>query len=189
MTTSVIAVQRESLLACGLFSQDRINAEDHDQWMRLGTVGDFVVIKQPILAAYRRHEISEVGNLSQTIRGISHLIDQEQGGRYPGGDARRYERLALLSRHVRPVTFAALREGRIEEGWNLFRRTLGWSVRLGRWQYLAAFPLRLLVALLRRPAELKRHRSLRATSLRIRDSATVDRGLKELSIVLRIGVP
>jgi glycosyltransferase involved in cell wall biosynthesis len=142
LTTCSIAVERSSLLSCGLFAPDRINAEDHDQWMRLGMLSDFVLIGQPVAFAYRRAAGSAVANLDHTIRGMHYLIDQESAGRYPGGAARRRERLTLLSRHVRPVTFAALRAGRPEDAWALFRRTLKWSIRLGRIRYLLAFPVR-----------------------------------------------
>ena len=72
---------------------------------------------------------------------MSYLVAQERSGRYPGGAARAHERRRIIARHVRPITFACVRERRSGDGFRLYAATFSWNLRAGPWSYLAAFPL------------------------------------------------
>lgn len=145
-----VAVRRDVLADVGGFTDNSINAEDSDLWLKLGTAKGFVYFSAPPVYAYRRHAGSAVSDGQKTLEGIEYLIAQEKAGRYPGGAARRAERLELLTRHVRPVSLSCLERGEWRPAWRLYRATLGWHARLGRVRYVAAFPLLACRAALRR---------------------------------------
>src|SRR6266404_3875158 len=93
--TSVI--QREQFLKVGGITEKRINAEDHDLVMRLGTTRGFVQVQSPYTLAYRRQKGGETNSFANTYSGIAHLIRQEEQGNYPGGAARLRERWEILT--------------------------------------------------------------------------------------------
>jgi glycosyltransferase involved in cell wall biosynthesis len=133
--------RREQLLQTGGFTEKRINAEDHDLIMRLGSAPGFVQVQSPYTLAYRRHETSETSNFAKTYLGIVHLLEQEKRGNYPGGVARSRERHEILTLHVRPVALAALKNRLPPEAWRLYRKTLNWHIQQGRWKFLLGFLL------------------------------------------------
>jgi len=138
---SGLVVHRETALGVGGFT-DRIRiCEDADFWLRLGTARGFVAIEQPLCIGYRVHD----GNISASwpgrIHGVRTLMATERAGGYPGGSARRWERRDYICRHARPITLGAARGGELAGSWRLYRETVGWHLRLGRWRYLAGFPL------------------------------------------------
>jgi glycosyltransferase involved in cell wall biosynthesis len=139
-------VRREEFLRIGGYTQRRINAEDHDLMLRLGNARGFVQIKSPVTLGYRRHTGSATKDISMSVKGNRYLIEQEQRGSYPGGAARAVERLAIVTRHVRPVSLECARQGLRSEAWQLYRATLRWHVHLGRWKYLLGFPVKALVS-------------------------------------------
>ena len=141
--------RREQLLQTGGFTEKRINAEDHDLIIRLGSAPGFVQVQSPYTLAYRRHETSETSNFAKTYSGIVHLLEQEERGNYPGGVARSRERHEILTLHVRPVALAALKNRSPHEAGQLYRKTLGWHVWQGRWRFLVGFPLLAAISVLR----------------------------------------
>jgi GT2 family glycosyltransferase len=145
-TCSVI-IQTNLLRQNGGFTSQWINAEDSDLWLRLGTIEGFAFIEAPALFAYRQHSGSAISNVLRTYHGIQFLIRQEKAGQYPGGNARRYQRLEILTRHVRPASLACLRQGEIANAWQLYQQTLRWHLMLGRIRYLLAFLALLGIAL------------------------------------------
>ena len=60
---------------------------------------------------------------------------------YPGGDERRLQRWEVLTRHIRPLSLACLREGHSHWGWQLYRSSFLWNLRLKRVKYLVGFPI------------------------------------------------
>lgn len=134
-----MVVRRDVFLDAGGFTDRRINAEDHDFVMRMGTAPGFVRITQPMMIGYRQHRGSMTGNAAKTLEGIRYLLQQEREGRYPGGRERRSDRRRILSHHARPVSIEALRQGDRGEAWSLYRATLGWNLRFCRLRYLAGF--------------------------------------------------
>lgn len=128
------------------FEPTHMNAEDLDFALHLGAEPGFVWIRQPYTFGYRRHGLTAVGNFAQTLKGIDHLVDEERRGRYPGGSGRRRERLALITRAVRPPVVEGLKRGQWRQAWHLYRQTFGWHLVLRRWKFLLACPALLLSA-------------------------------------------
>ena len=145
---SSFVVRRDVLTAVGGFTDERVNAEDADAALRVGTAGQFVQVTDPPTFAWRRHGPSAMANGDRTLAGVRRLIDQEEAGRYPGGPARARDRRRIITTHVRPVSVGLLATDPAA-GWELYRRTLRWHASLGRWRYLAGFPVRALASRLR----------------------------------------
>ena len=138
---SSFVIRRDAFVAAGGFIDKRVNGEDADLALRLGVAPGFVQITAPITFAYREHSASAMKDLKQTCAGTWSMIRAEQRGHYPGGTARAAERRRILTRHTRPVMLDCLRKGLQREAWMLYRKTFVWNASLGRFRYLAAFPL------------------------------------------------
>jgi glycosyltransferase involved in cell wall biosynthesis len=139
-------LRREAFQQSGGYRDGYANAEDHDLILRLGTAKGFVQIRNPVTLAWRRHSGSATVNFRRSFEGGVHLIEQERRGVYPGGGARARERREIITRHIRPTTLACLREGLRAEAWELYRATFRWHLALGRWKFLAGFPLKAMFA-------------------------------------------
>jgi hypothetical protein len=137
----MMTVARSSFLAAGGFREGRLNAEDHDLALRLGTTSGFVQVTTPVTIGHRIHEGNEMGDLGNTLAGLEHLVSAEILGAYPGGPTRRTDRRRIIARHVRSAVVSAARRGCFADAARLYRDTLLWNARLGRFSYLAAVPL------------------------------------------------
>lgn len=134
------AIRADVLKAAGGFTPHAFNAEDCDLWLRLGTERGFVHIAQPPVFAYRRHPASAVASLAKSVEGIMAMIECERRGGYPGGDARRHDRLRVLTTHTRPLSVSCARRGLPRGALTIYWRTFGWNLRLLRLRYLIALP-------------------------------------------------
>jgi hypothetical protein len=143
---SSFVVRRDAFETAGKFTNEWVNGEDADLALRLGTLPGFVQVTSPPTFGYREHDSSARKDLSKTLAGAWLGIHAEKGGRYPGGRQRAGERWRILTRHARPVTLECLQIGLHKEGWKLYRAMFRWHVALGRWKYLAGFPVKALVA-------------------------------------------
>lgn len=143
---SSFVIRRDAFEAAGKFTNEWVNGEDADLALRLGLGPGFVQVTNPATFGYREHDSSAMKNFSKTLAGIWLGIHTEHAGKYPGGGGRSQERWRILTRHARPVTFTCLQHGFRQEAWNLYRATFAWNVALGRWKYLAGFPLKVLLA-------------------------------------------
>ena len=114
--SNMLVVEREALLGCGGFVTDRLNAEDHDLMLRLGTQPGFVQVIAPKTIAWRQHESSETADGIRTMRGIARLMDREDAGIYPGGRERRRDRRRFITQHVRAASLAAPAKGPVARG-------------------------------------------------------------------------
>ena len=132
------AIRADVLKAAGGFTPHAFNAEDCDLWLRLGTERGFVHIAQPPVFAYRRHPASAVASLAKSVKGIIAMIECERRGGYPGGDARRHDRLRVLT--TRPLSVSCARRGLPKGALTIYWRTFGWNLRLLRLRYLIALP-------------------------------------------------
>jgi glycosyltransferase involved in cell wall biosynthesis len=132
-------VRRDVFLKSGGFTERRINAEDHDFVLRIGTEAGFVHVAEPTMVGYRQHAGALTGNAAKTTEGILYLLQQEYNGSYPGGRKRQADRRRILSQHVRPVSLSALKQGNRRVAWELYRKTLKWHLQFGRFRYLAGF--------------------------------------------------
>ena len=147
----MMVVERKAFLAAGGFAEDRLNAEDHDLALRLGTAAGFVQVTAPVIVAHRVHGGNETDKVGLTLKGIDRLVRLERSGAYPGGSARRLERRSLIGLHVRPVILAAIRKGQLRDALRLYRQTFVWNARAGRFAFLLAVPVFSLQALFRAP--------------------------------------
>lgn len=136
-----VVISRDAFARAGGFVTQTFNGEDHDLALRLGTAPGFVEVLRPVTIAWRGHPASETADLTKSVTGAEYLVAQERAGAYPGGAARAAERRRIITRHVRPVTLACVREGRRPAASELYRSTFSWNAGAGRWAYLAAFPV------------------------------------------------
>lgn len=139
--SGMAVLKRNEFLKTGGFTTQRINAEDHDLILRMGTARGFVQLLKPVTLAWRRHIGSSTMNFMQAFRGGCNLVNQERQGHYPGGSGRKRERREIVTRHVRSTALACLRKGLRHEAWELYLATFRWHLALGRWKFLLAFPL------------------------------------------------
>src|SRR5262245_25804300 len=139
-------LKRKEFLQIGGFTDRRINGEDHDLILRLGTEDGFIQITSPVALGCRQHPGSATTKVRDTFEGCLHLVAQERAGVYPGGQSRAGERRQILSRHLRPASLDCLRHGLRAESWRLYHATFPWHVQFGRWKYLIGFPLKVLIS-------------------------------------------
>jgi len=126
----------------GGFAEEPINGEDSDLALKLGEARGFAQITNPPTFGYREHDANVTANLGKCIAGGWHQVRSEDSGRYPGGAGRARERQRILTRYLRPLTLECLQQGLRSEAWKLYRALFTWHVALGRWKYLAGFPLK-----------------------------------------------
>jgi glycosyltransferase involved in cell wall biosynthesis len=138
---SAFVVRRDAFESVGGFTTHRINGEDADLAMRLGTSPGFVQIGSPSTLGYRSHAVSAMGNFDHTLHGARHLLETELAGAYPGGETRAPARRQILSRYLRSVMLTTLKQGRQRDAWRMYLTTFRWHLRLGRWRFLVGFPL------------------------------------------------
>jgi GT2 family glycosyltransferase len=149
-TACVIAVRTEALRRVGGFTSRRILSEDHDLLYRLGIEPGFVWVEAPRVVGYRQHEGSSSRELERGHAGLVYQLEQELGGRYPGGVERRRERLTLILHGVRHVTQWLVGRGRPDLALDLYRRSLRAHLLVPRWRYMVGFPPWMVVSTLRR---------------------------------------
>jgi glycosyltransferase involved in cell wall biosynthesis len=145
----MMVVRREKFENLGGFSERRMYAEDCDLALRFGVVKGFVQIIAPVTFGYRQHANNASKDWGMINKGTVNLVQQERAGNYPGGLARKCERLRLITLHTRPFSVACLENGYQKFGWMLYWATAGWHVRISRWKYLFGFPVLSLFCLLR----------------------------------------
>jgi GT2 family glycosyltransferase len=139
-TACVLAVRTEALRRVGGFTPLRINSEDHDLLYRLGTEPGFAWVRAPVTVGYRQHGGSSSTALELSHRGMRYMLEQEQRGHYPGGEARRRERLEMLLYGLRHVTHWLLSHRRVDLALDLYRRGLKLHLAAPRWRYVLGFP-------------------------------------------------
>lgn len=146
------AIRRSVIERVGNFVDVRLNCMDSDLMLRIGDALGFVEIQSPYTLAYRE-EGGILGNVDLSFRGTNFLIDSERAGKYPGGKQLRPDRLRHLTRRTRNASMQCASQGHYRKALDLYRRSFGWNLRLGRWGYLAAFPLMVALPPLRKTFE------------------------------------
>lgn len=144
--TSAVAVKQTVVQQVGGFTTQKINAEDNDLWLKLGTAEKFVYVHAPVILGYRQHESSAVADITKTYQGACYIIQQEQKKLYPGKQERLVQRLEILTRHIRPVSLACLKQKQIARAFYLYQKTFKWNLKLRRFRYLIAFLVLFLVS-------------------------------------------
>ncbi|MCP3144177.1 glycosyltransferase family 2 protein [Pyxidicoccus xibeiensis] len=139
-TACAVVVRTEALRRVGGFTPLRMSAEDYDLLYRLGTEPGFAWVRAPVTLGYRKHAGSTSTSLESHHRGTLYQLEQERLGRYPGGDARRHERLDMLLYGLRHVTLWLLAERRGDLALDLYWRGLRFHLAAPRWRFLLGFP-------------------------------------------------
>ena len=145
----MMVVRRDAFQKVGGFSERRMYAEDCDLALRFGLVDGFVQIIAPATFGYRQHATNASKDWAMINTGEMNLIAQERAGKYPGGPARKRERVRLVTLHTRPFSIACLKNNHQQLGWRLYWATIGWHLRIFRWKYLFGFPAVALLCVLR----------------------------------------
>lgn len=140
----MMVVRREVFLTVGGFDETRVNAEDHDLAMRLGTAPGFVQIRRPTIVRHRVHENNLMSDIAANLAGISRMVKREWSGEYPGGLARKKERRAIIARHARATLVSGLDRNSVTLGIEIYRDTFFWNFLDGRVRFLAAAPILVL---------------------------------------------
>ncbi len=143
---SSFVIRTDAFQAIQGFAPTRINGEDADLAMRLGTAGPFAQVTAPATFGYREHAGSLVSETRRTLDGVRYALRMEQQNKYPGGPQRAQERRTILSRQFRPVMLTCINEGRQADAWKLYLSTLAWHLALGRIKFLVGFPIQALLA-------------------------------------------
>ena len=138
---SAFVIRRDTFVRIGGFTDARVNLEDADLTMRLGTASGFTQITAPVTFAAREHAGSAWKDQKRTYAGAILKVHAERTGSYPGGKARAAERRRILTRHTRAATIGFLQTQLWLEAWMLYRSTFVWNASLGRAKYLGAFPV------------------------------------------------
>jgi GT2 family glycosyltransferase len=138
---SSFVVRLDTFNAVGGFTEEWVVDEDTDLTLRLGVAPGFVQITAPTTFGYREHPSNVSKDQRRVLTGTLLRIRAEQEGQYPGGKARATERRRILTRHVRPVTLACIKQARMRDAWILYRATFWWHVSLGRVKFLFVFPI------------------------------------------------
>jgi len=138
---SSFVVKREVLNQVHGFADGRINGEDADLALRLGTSPGFVQITSPYTFGYRNHSGNVTLDSSKTGMGLDLLLNNEAGNRFPGGSERSAERWRIISRHVRPFATYCARQGDLRPFLRYYLRTLKWHLFSLRWKFLLSSPL------------------------------------------------
>jgi GT2 family glycosyltransferase len=126
----------------GGFTEKKINLEDHDLVLKCGNSPGFAAIASPATLAWRRHQGSLTKIDKKSIEGSHFIIEQEKRGNYPGGNARKKQRIQIICSHVRAVSMGALGAGHSKAGWNLYFKCFLWNVLLMRWKYVFGFQIK-----------------------------------------------
>jgi glycosyltransferase involved in cell wall biosynthesis len=148
-TTSGVVIRKLSLEKAGGFAGERINLEDLDLWMRLGTEKGFVLITQPPLVVRRFLGDNISDSREHNFSGASYMIESEKAGRYPGGIARQAERRRLLCALMRAASFQMARSGDCRAALSIYFQIFTWSVIQFRVRYLLGLPVQTFLTVLR----------------------------------------
>jgi hypothetical protein len=143
--TPAACIRRTCLAEVGGFLTERMNAEDSDLWLRLGTQKGFVRVDEPEVFAHRLTPGSEVASGSKAAAGMRNLLFQEKAGKYPGGRGYRRNRMEILSRHLRPGCVGLLKSGCIPDALAIYIRAFRMNFWLGQWKFLLGLPLWALI--------------------------------------------
>lgn len=137
-------VDRLRFLEVGGFADDRLNAEDHDFGLRMGTAPGFVQIKSPCTLAHRVHDGNEMNNQQANLAGLDRLVSLECAGQYPGGKKYQAQRRQIISDHLRPAVLRLAGSPLYRQVFTIWRRTVFWSFSFKRIPYLIFSSLVLL---------------------------------------------
>jgi glycosyltransferase involved in cell wall biosynthesis len=92
--------------------------------LKVCTYGPCIVVRQPSTVAYRHHQTNAIQSLEPITQGILVLARTERQGMYPGGEARRRDRYALIGAIAFSWSISyCLRRGRLNLSLRLLLQT------------------------------------------------------------------
>ena len=153
--SGLIAIRSDVFHRTNGFNQNIRNAEDHDFLLSVCTENNYIAIRKPSTVARRQTPGQLTECTEHLFNGISHLIENEKSGNYPGDGEIAQHRRKIIAQHVRPACQKLANAGRFDEANRLFIDTFAWHVSLRRWKFLFGFPFLSFTKLLRRPIERK----------------------------------
>jgi glycosyltransferase involved in cell wall biosynthesis len=149
---SSFVISRNAFLEVGGFLNGRVNSEDAELALRLGEASGFIQVLRPHTFGYRSHTGNVTNDHAKSKMGLQKLLDNESTGKFPGGDDRKSERWRIISRHVRPYSIMAARDGDWHCAASLYRQTIPWHLQSLRWKYLIWLPVLTVVGVIKRLA-------------------------------------
>jgi glycosyltransferase involved in cell wall biosynthesis len=147
---SSFVIRRDAFLEVRGFADGRINGEDADLAMRLGTAPGFVHLTSPKQFGYRVHDGNVTNDTTKSQAGLRLLLTSEAEGLYPGSNQRASERARIIARHVRPFAISSAKSGRALIALRFYRAVLRESLQSYRWKFLIGVPLLAIWGLMRR---------------------------------------
>ena len=147
---SSFVIRRDVFLQVGGFAGGRINGEDADLAMRLGTTQGFVHVTNPVQFGYRVHDGNVTNDTTKSQAGLELLLSNEATGIYPGGQQRAGERARIIARHVRPFAISLAKSGRAWTALRFYRAVLRESLQNHRCKFLLGLPLLVIWGMMRR---------------------------------------
>lgn len=136
----MMVVNRAAFHGVGGFAEDRLNAEDHDLALRLGSAPGFLQVTAPLIVAHRQHPGNAMADIRKSLAGISRLVAAERAGRYGGGAERQASRREIITRHCRPAVLKGIEAGERRHALSLYLETFSWHLRMARFRFLASVP-------------------------------------------------
>jgi glycosyltransferase involved in cell wall biosynthesis len=143
-TTSGVVIRKTPLQQVGGFAAERINYEDLDLWMRLGTQRGFILITSPPQVVRRFLGDNISASREHNIRGATFMIDTEKAGKYPGGADRQTARRQLLAVLMRAASVQMARSRDYRSAFSIYVQILPWSLAQWRFRYILGFPLKMI---------------------------------------------
>jgi hypothetical protein len=140
-SANMMVISREIFSTVGGFSEERINAEDHDLALRICTSPGFVQVTDPITIGRRLHTTNETNSHISSAMGLNRLIMRERCGDYPGGLERRAERRRMITRYARPLILDCISASHLAEAQRLYSQTFLWNARDWRVKFIIATPI------------------------------------------------
>ena len=138
---SAMTLRRDAVNSVGGYVEGRINGEDTDLILKLGTADQCCIIHEPPLAAYRRHDTNSTLSALRGYEGTLFQVRQEKRGAYPGSGVDRLSRLEILTSHSRAGSILCARPGYWRQGWHIYFLTFSFNLALFRFKYLLCFPV------------------------------------------------
>jgi len=159
---SSFVIRRDAFLEAGGFAEGRINGEDAELAMRLGTASGFVHLESPPSFAYRVHAGNVTLDRRKSEQGLALLVEGERTNCFPGGRQRLRERAAIISRHIRPFAIESARCGDFLTAFRYYRAVFGEALASRRFRFLMGLPILAAQGLIRKTASrLRRGQSSR----------------------------
>lgn len=135
---SCLVIKADVFARSNGFSNEMRAGEDYDLLLRFGVERPYARMEAPATVGYRVHSGNDSKKVDRLVEGSSSLLAREAAGIYPGGAVRASDRITIIGRVVRPVILASLQRGRLQDAWQLYRKSF--------WMHLRAMRLRFLVA-------------------------------------------